>query len=153
MSRKLLRLGALIALALAVLLTQSGCTGGRGTVRFDDLEYPASMSGYLYGPDQRSLSPKKLEVVGEFSQDARFWGMLFSMVPLNGSLDLSDEINREIAQADGDGVINLSVRSDGCGLNYIPALSLLPFWPGCADVTVEGQIVKRKRVRRAARRR
>ena len=43
--------------------------------------------------------------------------------------------------------------TDGCGINYVPALSLLPFWPGCADVTVEGQIVKLESSRRRARRR
>lgn len=136
------------AVALAFLL---GCAGGRGDVRFDSLEYPTSMSGYVYGPDGRALSPKSLDVVAEFEHQVRFWGMLFSWVPLNGNVDLSEEINRDVEQAGGEGVINLSVTSEGCPTNYVPALSLIPMWPGCADVTVACQIVKRKTSARARR--
>ena len=37
-------------------------------------------------------------------------------------------------------------------MNYVPVLSLLPVWPGCADLTVEGQIVKQNRSRRGKHR-
>lgn len=129
------------ALALAFVL---GCAGSRGDVRFDSLAYPTSMSGYVYGPSGRALSPKSLDVVAEFEHEARMWGMLFSWIPLNGKLDLSEEINRDVEQAGGTGVVNLSVTSKGCPTNYVPALSLIPVWPGCADITVAGQIVKPK---------
>ena len=136
--------GSGLALLLAFSLVAAGCAGARGNVRFDSLEYPASMSGYLYGPDDRTLSPLSLQVVSEFEHGGRMWGVLYSWVPLTRSLDVSDAINREIEQAGGEGVINLSVTTDGCAINYIPALSLLPIWPGCADVTVAGEIVRRK---------
>jgi hypothetical protein len=135
-------------LLVASLLLQLGCAGGRGDVRFDSLRYPVSMSGYVYDQKNRALSPKSLDVVAEFEHEARLWGMFFSWIPVNGDLDLSEPINRDVDAAGGEGVINLSVKSEGCAFNYIPGLSLLPFWPGCADVTVAGQVVKRKRVRR-----
>jgi hypothetical protein len=133
----------LIALALGVGIG-IGCAGGRGDVRFDSLRYPVSMSGYVYGPKNRALSPRSLEVVSEFEHEGRLWGVLFSWLPVSGDLDLSDEINNDVEAAGGEGVINLSVKSEGCVLNYIPGLSLIPMWPGCADVTVAGQVVKRK---------
>ena len=91
-------------------------------------------------------------MVGEFSYSTRMWGLFFSWIPINGSVDVSEAMNKAIAEHKGDGVINLTVRSDGCATNYLPALSLLPIWPGCADVTVEGQIVKQASRRRAKRR-
>ena len=146
-----LRSTALIVLLVAFL---AGCAGGRGTVRFDSVKYPVSMSGYVYGPKQQALSPKSLKVVGEFSHSMRMWGVLFSLVPITGSVDVSDAINDAIAEHRGDGVINLKIRSEGCAVNYFPALSLMPIWPGCADVTIEGQVVKRRSSkRRTARRR
>ena len=142
----------LVLLAL-IALPLLGCAGGRGDVRFDSLEYPASMSGYLHDSRGRAVSPKSLEVVGEFKEETRLWGMLFSWVPVTKTVDLSDEMNRDIAAANGEGMINVKVHSEGCVFNYIPVMSLLPIWPGCADVTIEGQIVKqKKRGRRRASR-
>lgn len=138
------RRGIALALLLGCGLVLAGCAGARGKVRFDTLEHPASMSGYLYGPDDRALSPRSLQVVGQFERRERMWGLMYSWIPLTGSVDLSQEINREVERAGGEGVINLSVTTDGCALNYIPAVSLLPLWPGCADVTVAGEIVRRK---------
>lgn len=146
--RALLTLLLLAAVAVPLL----GCAGGRGDVRFDSLEYPASMSGYLHGPNGRPVSPKSLSVVGEFEEEARLYGMVFSWVPVTKTVDVSEAMNREIAAAGGEGMINVKVSSDGCVMNYMPVLSLLPVWPGCADVTVEGQIVKQKRGKHGARR-
>jgi hypothetical protein len=144
----------LLTLSLLAVVGASifGCAGSRGDVRFDSLEYPASMSGYLHGANGRSVSPKSLQVVGEFKENARLYGVGFSWVPITKTVDVSTAMNREIAAAGGEGVINLKVSSDGCMMNYMPVLSLLPFWPGCADVTIEGQIVKQKVGRRGMRR-
>lgn len=143
------RIGRALSLVLALL--SLACAGGRGVVRFDSLGYPASMSGYVYGSNGLPLSPNTLKVVGEFEREAKLWGMLFSWIPLTGRLDLSTPINQEIERAGGDGVINLTVRSQGCTLNYVPGLSLLPVWPGCAAVTVQGQIVKHQPARQRRR--
>ena len=147
------RRNLLTLLLLGVVgVSTSGCAGGRGDVLFDSLEYPASMSGYLHGANGRPVSPESLKVVGEFKENTRLYGIGFSWVPITGTVDVSKAMNREIAAVDGEGVINLKVSSDGCMMNYMPVLSLLPLWPGCADVTIEGQIVKRKGGKRQARR-
>jgi len=150
------RIGVAVLLLAFFVAPLVGCAGGRGDVRFDALRYPASMSGYLHDAKGRAVSPKSLAVVGEFKEETRLWGTGFSWVPVTGAVDVSDSMNREIAAAGGEGMINVKVVSEGCMLNYVPVVSLLPMWPGCADVTVEGQIVKQEQrgksgTRRASR--
>ena len=113
------------------------------------------MSGYLEGPDGRALSPRDLEVLGSFEHSERRWGLLYSFLPLGGDVDLSEAITQQIEAAGGEGMINMTVESEGCTLNYLPAVSLLPVWPGCADLRVSGEIVRRKgsQVSRSTRRR
>ena len=74
---------------------------------------------------------------------------MYSWAPLTREVDLSDVINEQIKSAGGEGIINLSASSKSCGINYAPVFSLMPFWPGCADVTVSGQIVRRRAGRRS----
>lgn len=141
-----------VSVLFAVALLLSACAGGRGDIRFDSLVYPASMSGYLNDSHQRVVSPKSLAVVGEFKEEARLWGAVFSWVPVTKTVDVSNAMNREIAAAGGEGMINVKVTSDGCAMNYVPVMSLLPMWPGCADVTIEGQIVKQQRASEGTKR-
>ncbi len=44
----------------------------------------------------------------------------------------------------GDGVMNITVEVDECGMNRVPILTLLPSYPGCVHVSVTGGIVKQE---------
>jgi hypothetical protein len=119
----------------------TGCAGARGNMRFDRLAYPASMSGYLRASDGQILPPTSLYRVANIKETHTFWGMCYSLAALNHSYDPCDAINRAVEAAHGDGIVNLRVSAKGCGWNYVPFLNLLPFWPGCTHVVIEGDIV------------
>ena len=126
----------------------AGCTGGRGNIKLETLEYPASLSSALYGEDFVILTgDDELIVVDDFFYEKRFWSVLYSGVLLNGDKDIAEAINKGIDEAQGDGMINMTVTSSQCFMNlpsYLFFLHVLPITPGCVNVTVEGQIVKVK---------
>src|SRR5262249_11534926 len=81
-------------------------------------------------------------VVGHFLYDTTVWGLAYSAVKLDPEIDLSKEINDQVGNAHGDAVVRLEVGSKPCGMNFIPVLAQLPFWPGCARIHAEGEIIQ-----------
>jgi hypothetical protein len=127
-------------LALAAFL--GGCAGARGALAFDQLKYPVSSSPFIYGPDDRPLNPGEVQHVGKMVWVERVWGLWWSWIPLSGTIDVSAPINAQIARAGGDGIINLKVIAENCGMNYVPVFNMVPLYPGCTYVTITGDIVK-----------
>ena len=112
-------------------------------MRFDELKYPASMSAYLYGPNNELLAKdRELQVIEPFSYKTRFWGTFYSLVPLTGTKDVSKEVNKKIEASGGDGIINVKVTAKPGFLTQFHPLTLLPFWPSFTEVLMEGEIVK-----------
>jgi hypothetical protein len=131
-----------IPCALLATLTLSGCAGARGSVAFNKLEYPVSMSPYVESRSGRVLSPDDMQVVGEVKYETKIWGMGYSLIPLTGEEDVSEPINQQVRSVRGDGVSQLSVAADYCSLNHVPLLNVLPVWPTCVDVSIQGQIYR-----------
>ncbi len=123
-------------------LTITSCAGAFGKIKFDDLAYPASMSGYLYNAFGAVVSLNDMEVMGVFSFQKRFFGVFYSAIPLTGSFDIGSIMNREIKKLKADGIVNVTVKAVGCRINSVPLMVWLPLWPGCAKVEVSGLIVK-----------
>jgi hypothetical protein len=160
--------GSVLGTLLAAILFLCSCSHGKGALRFDDLSYPVSTSAFLYGEDYALLQKgKDLEVVGLFHQTTRVWGIgwlgLKDPVVLVGKMwepwdlspgkakrkELGGMLNEGIAKANGQGMINLTVSTSPCWLSItydilqnIP--TVLPFMPGCAVVTVTGEIVRQR---------
>ncbi|MCB0221238.1 MAG: hypothetical protein KDH09_16180 [Chrysiogenetes bacterium] len=135
----------LATLALAAL-TGTGCSGSKYSMRLQSLRYPASMSGYLYDEDERMLSEKDMEVIGEFNEKTRLWAMAWGLATLNGESsdqELAELINAAVEKRGGEGVIDLGFSSETCGINFAPAISILPLWPGCTSIQASGTIVRR----------
>lgn len=120
----------------------SGCAGARGSLAFDQLRYPVSSSSYLYGPDEQVLDQTQLTSLTSFEVRQRLWGIFWSFIPLSGTEDISAAINQRIAEAGGEGVTNLSVQVENCGMNYVPFVNWLPIYPACTLVTVTGNVIK-----------
>jgi hypothetical protein len=112
-------------------------------MRFDELKYPASMSAYLYGPNNELLAKdSELQEISHFSYKMRFWGTFYSLVPLTGAKDVGQEVNNKIEASGGDGIINVKVSVKPGFLTDVHPLTLLPFWPSFTEVLMEGEIVK-----------
>jgi len=132
-----------ITILLAFSMTGCFVAGSRGNVRFNELKYPASMSAYLYGPNNELLAKdRELQVVEQFSYKVNFWGTLYSLVSLTGVKDVSKEINNKIEYSGADGIINMKVISKPGILTHFHPLTLIPFWPSYTEVLIEGEIVK-----------
>ena len=143
-----MRVNRLLLISSIMLLSAfgSGCgmglSGGRLT--FEDLQYPASMSGSLYGPKGEIVREQDggLEPIKTFTFTKNYWSTFYSIVPLSRSSDIVEQINKEIKEAGGDGITNVSVSSDYSKLTSVLPLNLLPIWPGCSEIRVTGTIVK-----------
>lgn len=132
-------------LAIIGTIIISSCAGGRGYLRFESLEYPASTSPYLYGRSgQVVVEGKELSIVGKFTMEKKFWGMVYSLVRLSDDADVSLAANQAIKTAGGDGMINLTITTDACFLTGIPILPILPFWPACTIANITADIVKER---------
>jgi hypothetical protein len=135
------------ALALAAALAGMGCAGARTRVVAPRAEVPVSLSHAVRDADGELVPRERREVVGQLHDERLAWGLLYSAVKLTPEKDISDEVNAQVTRAGGDAVVNVRIRTNGCAWNYFPVFSALPFWPGCAKVTVDGDII---RVRKGA---
>jgi hypothetical protein len=130
-----------------VSLCAVGCAGGRTTLVANDARYPISMSPGVRDSDGSLVEKERRETVGTFRDERTAWGMLYSGVKLTPKKDISSQVNRQVATVKGDAVVNLRVRTTHCAWNFVPVLNLLPIWPGCTNVHVEGDIVRVSRRR------
>jgi hypothetical protein len=135
-----------IATIATFSLAMSGClgfAGSRGQINFDNLKYPASMSAYLYGPDNGILTKdKELKVTKKLHLRKNSWNIFYTIIEISNNGDVVEEMNKEIAGSGGDGIVNVAVSSQDGITNSIPLLNLLPFWPTYSRITIKGDIVK-----------
>lgn len=123
----------------------AGCAGARTTIVAPTADVPVSLSHAVRDADATIVPAERREVVGSFHDERLAWGLLWSTVKLTPEKDISDEINAQVARAGGDAVINLRIASAGCGWNYVIGLNLLPVWPGCSKVFLDGDIIRVRR--------
>jgi hypothetical protein len=80
------------------------------------------------------------------------WGLLYTGIRLTPRTDISKAVNGQVAAVGGDAVVNLRIMGSHCGGDFIPLVSFVPIWPGCANIVVEGDIIKVLRATVEARR-
>ena len=127
-------------IAWTVLCTTS-CAGAKNRLSFDGSRYPVSNSHYVSAADGSSITHPRLERVGTFTAKGRGWAIFFMAIPL-GPIDLSEELNRQVAAAGGDAVSGLKVEVTSPMANYLWPLTWIPFFPGSVVASVEGAIVR-----------
>ena len=104
------------------------------------------MSGVVRDSTGAMLDTRSLKIVSQFHVEQTRIGILYSGVTPRSTLDISDEVNSQVAATNGEAIIRLSVTVDGScsALNAFPVLNIVPIWPGCVPVTIDGLIVKRR---------
>jgi hypothetical protein len=127
---------------LFLLLALSGCAGGAVNVVAPNSKVPVSMSRGVRDQDGDLVTPERKQRVGVYQTKFTGYSLFYSLLPLTPKKDISESINAQVAQAGGDAVVNLRVIGRGCGLNYVVIFNILPIWPGCTRVQVEGDIIK-----------
>lgn len=140
-AEKLVRLGA----ALLLVSVGTGCAGARTTVVADTAQYPVSLSRAVRDADGTIVAPRRTKTVGKLTFETTVWGMLYTAVKLNPRTDISEAVNEQMAAVHGDAVVNLHVKTGHCATEFFPGLNLIPIWPGCSKVWVEGDIIQVQR--------
>ena len=132
------------ASALAVALTAAGCAGARVAVTADRAAYPISLSDSVADGSGKLWRRSELVKVGTFEAHHTSIGFAYSALTPRSTVDVSDDVNAQVAASAGEAVVGLEITSSGaCALNNVPVLPILPLWPGCVRVEVKGDIVKR----------
>jgi hypothetical protein len=132
-----------IAAALVSAACVTGCAGARTTVVAPAATVPVSMSRAVRDDQGQLVTADRRKVVGQFHESRTAWNILWSVVPLTPTTDISESVNEQVSAVKGDAVVYLTIVSNHCALNYllIP-FGILPFWPGCATIDVTGDIVQ-----------
>jgi len=143
-------LNTLILFFVTVILTMqnTGCISTKGTIGFDGLKYPASMSAFLYDENYNTvMKGRDLETLHSFKYKTTYWSLGYGLIPLNPDDRISDTLNQMVDQFGGDGIINLAVSIEHGDINkvvsflmYVPGY--MPVFPSGAKITVTGEIVK-----------
>ncbi len=132
-----------LGLAVASLIL-TGCAGARYRISADRLRYPASLSPVL--PDEEGRPAylgESLKPVGRFSFNRTSVGFVYGVT--GTAIDLSDDLNREVERRQGEGIVQLSLRPENCASSWFFPFTLLPFYPGCHNLTVTGTVIVRNR--------
>ena len=143
-----MRLQAVMCL-VAIALMLAACAGSHYDISADRLNYPASLSPVLHDEQGKPCYlGEDLNSLGTFSFQMTSVGFLYSLI--GTSIDLSDELNREVERLQGEGIVLLSLRSRTCSSSWFFPLTAFPIYPGCQYVTVSGTVVARKPVGRVS---
>ena len=124
----------------------AGCAGATVDVTARGAAYPISMSGFVRDNTGALLDMRSLKIVSGFHVEKTRIGLLYSGVTPRSTIDISDEVNSQVAAAQGEAIIRLSVTvGPSCNiLNTFPVLNAIPVWPGCVPVAIDGLVVKRR---------
>ena len=137
-------LGALLLVTASALV---GCAGARPNLLFDGLRYPVSMTGTLLDEQGEPVGAIALEDLGPFEWEGKGRAIGYTFYQLN-QLDVSEPINHAISEVGGEAIKDLRVIAPTHDCFHSNALALglnlLPFYPGCANIRIEGTIVRRR---------
>jgi len=140
-----MRLRTILGLAAATLIL-AGCAGAHYRISADRLRYPTSLSPVLPDGGGKPLYlGEDLRPVGEFSFERKSVGFLYGLT--GTAIDLSDNLNDEVERRQGEGIVRLSLRAVTCESSWYFPFTVLPFYPGCQNLTVTGTVVVRKSAR------
>ncbi len=138
------REGMLMVVLFVVIAGAAGCAGARPQIRFDTAKVPVSMSKTVLGRDGRPLGVQEQFPVGRFTAKRTGYAVAYSFAQVS-PFDFSEELNRQVGEVKGDAVVNLQVSTEKSGctcLNIMPFIQALPIYPGCVEVSLEGDIIR-----------
>ena len=132
---------ACAASALAVVAALNGCAGGRAVIHADGAGVPVSLSQSFFDASGNVVGPDRQETLEHFAISLSRWSVLWRIIPLNSRrIDLSADLDRRVAAASGDAVVNLTVTASEDPWWVFTVL--VPLLPTHAGITVEGDIVR-----------
>ncbi len=132
------------------MLQFCGCCVSKGALNFSTLEYPTSMSAYLYDQNQDVvMKDRELESIHSFEFKKTFWNLAYGLIPLTKEESISDTLNFLVEKYEGDGIINLTISIEQGFISKLSGLflfvpSYFPIFPSSTKITISGEVVKLK---------
>lgn len=134
--------GGRLALGALSLLGLAGCSGAQFDVVAPRAQMPISMTAIVPDKDGTPLRiGRGLDAVGTYRYETTRFALFYGLT--GSTLDLSDSVNQQVAAERGQAITGVRFTIEHCVINYFFPLTLLPFWPGCESVLVEGDIVRK----------
>ncbi|HBS04282.1 MAG TPA: hypothetical protein DEA96_04900 [Leptospiraceae bacterium] len=127
-------------LPLTLIIFVISCAGGAGSMTFENLSYPVTLTksidieGKRYGAGD--LAPGKPVVI-----EKRFWSFVYTGWDLTGEVDLSQTINDTISSNGGVAMRSVKITAEPCANSYFMPLTWVWFFPSCTLVTIEGEVL------------
>jgi hypothetical protein len=130
--------------SIAILMTVVGCTGGKIVIKADKVNCPVSLTNGVYDQDFKLLSQNNYTIVHSFQFTKHRWSICNAWIPLSGNPNISEQLNKLVAQYGGDAIVNLKFATTE---NYFQVCSNVLIIsgfiiPGTVDVRISGDIVK-----------
>lgn len=137
--------------ALALGLSCSGCilNGARVEIAAEQARFPISMTAAL--PDTKGKNLRvghELVTRGRLRGEATACNFVYGATP--ATVEISEIVNDQVRAAGGEGVAGLVIEATDRGWGWAFPLALLPFWPTCLAIQVNGAIVARRPVQAVA---
>jgi hypothetical protein len=119
-----------------------GCGGGKFLITAQDVDKPVSASRAILDPEGNILTcPEHLEAIHHFNFSKSLNTMFWTNLAFNPKVqDISEPLNAELNQHNGDAVCNLMIRvSDRYCFQNI--FGIIPIVPTGAQANIEGDVV------------
>ena len=121
----------------------TACSGARGNIVLKDVNYPISMSPYIYDKNGQALSINKGLLYNEgLFIEKTYYGTFYTVLKLSGDADVAKQINDKMAESNSDAIVNFHYIVDQGGTNCCVPFTWHPIWPGTAKVFIMGDMVK-----------
>jgi hypothetical protein len=126
---------------LMLLSVGCGIAGAKFRVAANTATIPISFSDGLIGRQgDVVVLGESLEEVHSFTFELKPISVMYGTTA--SEVELSDAINEVVSKHEGDGIVQLAIRSENCPQNAVPFVTMLPFYPGCMKLIVSGVVVR-----------
>lgn len=139
---KLSALCFLRGMAALCLFLCSSCAGVKCTLKSDQIKQPVSFTPCVYDEKGHIVKASPDQIKAHFKFKRHFWAMLWRSYALTDpDWDLSESLKSELSRANGDAVVNMTVRTHDDGMMFFVTY-VVPIIPNCQTVTVEGDVAR-----------
>lgn len=139
---------ALSVVTIFMIFLVVGCAGGRMMVTAPNVEKVVSTTEGIYDKNYNILNNIDYEVVNAFTFNVSKWSIFWTLIPISSDVDISEQLNKELQDNNGDAIVNLEVEAN-TSLNGGPFInlfaSIVPIIPSVVSAQVRGEVIKVKK--------
>jgi hypothetical protein len=139
--RKIFQYITLGILNIILIFSFFSCAGAKCTVQATQVTQPVSYTSCVLNKEGRIIKVNEQQIVKHFKIQKEFWTMLYKLVKLTDKdWDISEELKKQLAESNGNAIVNVTVSLTGHAYWYFSAL--IPIIPSYQTVVIEGDIAK-----------